>query len=133
MVEFEYREEESGIFGRVFRPVITAEVKGKDEWKTFIGYVDSGADISIAPKSFGKALGLPLSKNLKEVKGIGDARVPISIHKVDMKIGNVVLKVNFAIALIEKIPYVLGRADVFKFFSINFREKLKKVVFEKEV
>lgn len=132
MFEFEYREEDSGIFGRVLRPIVTAEVRGKDEWKTFIGYIDSGADISIAPKSFGEALGLALNQNIREVKGIGEARVPISIHGVDMRIGNVTLKVNFAIALIEKIPYILGRADVFKFFSINFREKLKKVVFKKE-
>jgi hypothetical protein len=133
MFEFDYREEKSGIFGKIFRPVVSAEVKANGEWQPFIGYIDSGADISIVPRSFGEALGLDLSKNLKEVKGIGEARVPISIHKVDMKIGNVVLKVRFAITLIEKIPYILGRSDVFRFFSINFREKLKKVFFEKEV
>lgn len=133
MLEFDYREEESGIFGKIFRPVISAEVKADGEWQPFIGYIDSGADVSIAPRSFGEALGLDLSKNLREVKGIGEARVPISIHEVDMKIGNVVLKVRLAIALIEKIPYILGRTDVFNFFSINFREKVRKVFFKKEV
>lgn len=132
MFEFKYREEESGIFGKVLRPVINAEVKVKDEWYPFIAYIDSGADISIAPKSFGEMLGLDLSKNLGEIKGIGETKVPISLHKVDMKIGNIKLKVHLAIALIEKIPYILGRSDVFKAFSINFREKFKKVIFKKE-
>ena len=57
MHEFEYREEESGIFGKVVRPIITAEVKSeKSDWQPFIAYIDSGADISIAPRSFGEAL-----------------------------------------------------------------------------
>jgi|SRR3989344_226759 len=133
MYEFEYREEESGIFGKVLRPLITAEVKSeKSDWQSFIAYIDSGADISIAPRSFGEALKLDLSKNLKEVRGIGDARVPISTHKVYLKINGKVLSVTIAIALIEKIPYILGRADVFRFFSINFREKSRKIFFTEE-
>jgi len=133
MYEFDYREEESRIFGKVLRPVIAAEVKSeKSEWQPFIAYIDSGADISVAPKSFGEALKLDLSQDLSEVKGIGDARIPISIHKVEMKMNGKIIKVALAIALIEKIPYLLGRADIFKSYSINFREKLGKIFFEEE-
>src|SRR3989338_4866030 len=98
MYEFGYREEESGIFGKVIRPLITAEVKSeKSDWQPFIAYIDSGADISVAPRSFGEALELDLSKNVNEVKGIGDARVPISIHKVDLKINGKTLRISLAI------------------------------------
>ncbi len=133
MHEFDYREEDSKIFGKVLRPVITAEVKSeKSGWQPFIAYIDSGADISIAPKSFGEVLKLDLLQNLSEVKGIGDARIPISIHKVDMKINGKPVEVKLAIALIDKIPYLLGRADVFKNYSILFRESMKKIFFEDE-
>ncbi|MBI4163159.1 MAG: hypothetical protein HY513_05740 [Candidatus Aenigmarchaeota archaeon] len=133
MHEFDYREEESRIFGKVLRPVIAAEVKSdKGEWQPFIAYIDSGADISIAPRSFGEALKLDLSQSLSEIKGVGDARVQISIHKVHMKINEKEIKVRLAIALIEKIPYLLGRADIFNSYAINFREKLGKIFFAEE-
>jgi len=49
---------------------------------------------------------MELSHNLNEVKGIGDVRVPISIHAVDLKINGRVFEMPLAIALIEKIPYI---------------------------
>ena len=133
MYEFDYREEDSRIFGKVLRPVITAEMKSeKSDWQPFIAYIDSGANISIAPRSFGEALQLDLSKNLSEVKGIGDARIPISIHDIDMKINGKTVNIKLAIALIEKIPYLLGRAGFFRNYSINFREKMSKIFLEEE-
>lgn len=45
-------------------------------------------DVSLFPRSFLKALGLKVEKEeIKEVRGIGEGKVPIIIKHVKMKIG----------------------------------------------
>lgn len=42
-------------------------------------YVDSGADVTLIPKSFGELLGFRLeSSKIQEIKGIGEGTVPVS-------------------------------------------------------
>ena len=55
---FEYTEKESGIFGKVLRPLIAVEIKGEtSEWiKIENALADTGADISILPRDIGDLL-----------------------------------------------------------------------------
>lgn len=131
MVEFTYREEKSGLLGKILRPVAQIEIKSnRGEWFSTIMYVDSGADISLVPRNFGLLLDLDLTKNLGEIRGIGDAIVPLSLQNVNMKFNGNETKVKIAIALINEVPYVLGRYDFFRLFRITFEEYKKRIVVE---
>lgn len=132
MVEFKYRKEKSGILGDILRPVAQLEIKSeKSNWFPIIMYIDSGADISLVPRNFGLLLGLNLTGNLGQIRGIGEAIVPLSLQNVKMKIENHEIKVKIAVALINEVPYVLGRYDFFKLFKITFQEYESKVTMEK--
>lgn len=132
MVEFTYRKEKSGLLGNILRPVAQLEIKSeKSNWFPIIMYIDSGADISLLPRNFGSLLNLDLTKNLGQIRGIGEAIVPLSLQNVKMRIENHEMKVKIAVALINEVPYVLGRYDFFKLFKITFQEHESKVVMEK--
>jgi hypothetical protein len=129
-VEFDFREEHSRLFGSILRPVARIIlINGKTEVPEHL-YVDSGADISLITKSVGDILGFAVEKTDKitEIKGIGERRVPIIIKKIRMRIGEKEFDTRVAWALIEEVPLLLGRIDVFNLFDICFN-KNKKTVF----
>ena len=68
---------------------------------------------------------------VKEVRGIGNIAVSVIIKEVEVKIGDENLKANVGIALIEEVPYLLGRKDVFNKFRIIFEEYNEKIILEK--
>lgn len=129
-VEFDFREEQSKIFGPILRPVARIVLLSDGIEVPEHVYVDSGADISLVPKSVGDALGFKIEKTDKitEVKGIGERGVPIIIKKIKMMLGDNLLETRIAWALVEEVPLLLGRADVFNLFDICFN-KNKKTVF----
>lgn len=129
-IEFDFREEQSRIFGSILRPVariilINGEVEAPEHL-----YVDSGADISLIPKSVGDILGFAIEKmdEITEIKGVGERGVPIIIKKLKIRIGEKLLETRIAWALIEEVPMLLGRADIFSLFDICFK-KNKKTIF----
>lgn len=123
-IGFDFREEESKIFGMILRPI--AEVTFiNDENEVFeSAYVDSGADVTLIPKSVGDALGFFIEKTdeITEIKGIGDVGIPIIIKRVKMEIGEFLFDTRLAWALTEEVPLLLGREDVFKLFDICFKK-----------
>ncbi|MBS3056889.1 MAG: aspartyl protease family protein [Candidatus Aenigmarchaeota archaeon] len=128
-IEFYFREEKSRIFGSILRPV--AEIIFINNEKEILEsvYIDSGADVSLIPKSVGDALGFTIEKSDKitEVKGIGERGVPIIIKKIKIKIGEKIINTRVAWALIEDVPLLLGRTDVFNLFDICFQKNRKTV------
>lgn len=129
-IEFDFREEESRIFGTISRPVTRIIlINGNVEFPEHV-YVDSGADISLIPKSVGDALGFEINSpnEITEIKGIGERGVPIVIKNVKIKIGDKLFEARIAWALIEEVPLLLGREDVFNLFDIYFK-KNKKTTF----
>lgn len=132
-MEFPYQKEKSALFGEVLRPLIEFQIKTKIGWITVMGYLDSGADMTLLPLSFAKALGIRIEdEQVKEIRGIGDSAVSVIIKEVEIKIGDENLKANVGIALIEEVPYLLGRKDVFNKFRIIFEEYNKKIILEKK-
>lgn len=130
-VEFDFREEQSKIFGPILRPVARIYfVNGGIEYPEHV-YVDSGADISLIPKSIGDILGFIIEKTdqITEIKGIGERGVPIIIKETKIRIGEKLLETRIAWALIEDVPLLLGRTDIFNLFDICFK-KNKKTVFK---
>jgi hypothetical protein len=91
-------------------------------------YLDSGADITLLPKSVGDSLKFEVTDDIKEMKGVLDVPVPIILKNIDVKLCNIEFSIRVAWSMIEEVPLLLGRMDVFDKFEIVFMQKEKKVV-----
>ncbi len=100
-----------------------------NNWIELHPYIDSGADITMIPLSFGKLLGLSVNKSeINQIGGIR-GRVPVIYRKLSMKIGDDKMTIVVAWALIEEVPPLLGRTDVFDKFNVVFKQTKKIVEF----
>ncbi len=133
MIIFKYRKEESRRGDTVHRPVADVEFKAKNgEWIEDHLYIDSGADITLLPLSFGKLLGFDIIKEeIEELYGVEGRGIPVIFKRVDVKIENYGFKLKVAWALIEEVPPLLGRLGVFDNFHINFKQDERIIEFVK--
>jgi hypothetical protein len=122
-VEFAFRREGSDLFGSIWRPVARVTVIYRRRRVPQLFYVDSGADVTLLPKSVGDLLGLTLvsPQEIQEVKGIGVRGVPIVIRRLKLQVGSKVFPARIAWCLLEEVPLLLGRLDCFRIFEITFR------------
>lgn len=132
-MQFKYRKEFSKTLGVIYRPV--AEVifiNGDKEVRDF-PYVDSGADIKLIPRSVGELLGLTVNKEeIKEMGGVGGSKGPTILKTLKIQIGEIEFPIKIAWALVEDVPPLLGRADVFDKFEVRFRQKERITEFKLE-
>ena len=83
-MRFPYQRDRSSLFGEIYRPVVEFEVHVNGGWIPIVAILDSGADITLLPKSFLDAFGFePRKEEVKEVRGIGmifavEFRMPIA-------------------------------------------------------
>ena len=121
-VVFPYAREKSGLLGNILRPVARIVLN-----RSFphIMYIDSGADITLLPRSVGKLIGLEEQSGEKpeKVYGVGDSSVHVFIRRVSMKIGKAEFSARVAWSTAEDVPLLLGRLDVFRRFRIVFDER----------
>jgi len=131
-IVFKYREEESEITGKILRPVASLEFKSRDgEWIEIRMYIDSGADITLIPLSFGRLLGLELKKeDIKHLRGVGGGEVPVIVTNAEIRMNNLEFPIGVAWALEEDVPPLLGRSDLFDRFKIVFDQSEKVIIFE---
>lgn len=130
MIVFKYKKEISG----VKRPIADVFLKTKsDHWIEFHPYIDSGADVTLIPLSLGKLVGL--SRDERKVEHIGGIRgsVPVIYNQMLMKIGGIEIKTKVAWALIEEVPPLLGRQDIFDAFHIIFKQDKEQIIFEERL
>jgi hypothetical protein len=131
MIQYKFREEE-GSMGVILRPVADVVLE-RGEFRVEIPmYIDSGADISMIPYRFGKALGFKQEEEyyIQEVKGISGAGIPYSIKEITLILNDRKLKARIAWALVEEVPMLMGRMDIFNKFRIIFDEKKGWIDFE---
>lgn len=130
-IEFDFRKERSGIFGEIFRPVVKLLLAHKHNIVPEIFYVDSGADITLIPKSVGEILKFPnpSSSEIFDIMGIGEKGVPIVLRRVEILLNDFKIFTRIGWALTEDVPLLLGREDFFKYFNITFA-KNKKTIFK---
>ena len=122
-ITFDFREEHSRLFGKIKRPVVPVIMSNGDKQEAGTFYVDSGADISLIPRTTGKRLGFTIEKeDIREVKGIGERGIPILIRKLKLQIGDKEINAEVAWSLVEEVPLLLGRKDVFDNFEITFKD-----------
>lgn len=129
---FPYKKEPSSIFGYVYRPVVEMYLRTREEeWFKVSLYADSGADITILPRSVCEILGLCLQDGQESVvTGVGGEEIKIFIHKLTVRIGDEEFGIRAGFAEREDIPYLLGRTDILNRFNILFERD--KVVFIKK-
>ena len=131
MIKFHYRKEPSVISGMVLRPVADVILQsGRFKIEAAL-YIDSGADITMIPLELGKVLGFKQNPNdeIREIKGVSGSGVPYILKKTTLIINNRRLNIRLAWALIEEVPLLLGRMDIFDKFIITFHERQKLITF----
>ena len=131
MIKFHYRKEPSAISGTVLRPVADAILQSIHFKIEAALYIDSGADITMIPLELGKALGFKQNPNdeIREIKGASGSGIPYILKKTTLIINNKRLNIRLAWALIEEVPLLLGRMDIFDKFKITFSEKQELIIF----
>ena len=125
-MKFEYRKEKSDILNYIYRPIIEVEFKNSEKGITIpeILYFDSGADITLIPRSTGELLELEIKNDeIKEIRGVGGGIVPVIVKKLNLSLCNYEFEARIAWALIEDVPLLLGRTDVFKYFDFYINEE----------
>lgn len=131
MITFRYKLERFGRNKPIWRPVADISFQDQDNnWIELHPYIDSGADVTMIPLSFGKLLGLKINKS--EINKIGGIRgsVPVSYRKLPVRIGGYQIIINVAWALIEEVPPLLGRTDIFDKFDVIFKQTKRIVEFQ---
>lgn len=109
--------------------MVEFEVNANNDWIPIVAIIDSGADVTLLPKSFLEAFGFePRKEEVKEVRGIGEGRIPIVIKRAKIRFAGIEFVAAVAIALVEDVPYILGREDIFDRFQITFLQARKEVV-----
>ena len=131
MPSFEYKEQESLIFGKLLRPLIMIEVYSSSKNKWFVienVLADTGADISILPRDIGEVLISDVtSGTIQEIKGIVPfARLMVFIHNLKFRINGKEFELPVAIADSHAIPPILGRVRGLDIFNVSF-QKGKKI------
>lgn len=130
-IEFPFVEEKATVVEFISTPYaeVTLITDGNELTEWFL--IDSGADISLVKRGFGELLGFKIKEGeeIKQLSGISTNTIPYIHRKIKMKIGEKEFEARIAWSLIEDVPLVLGKLDVFDKFDIIFKEREGKVIF----
>lgn len=130
-VEFPFLKEKATVVDFISRPfakvALIFDANKITEWF----FIDSGADVSLVKRKLGELLGFRLKEEeeIRQLSGIGTSTIPYVLRTIKMRIGEKEFDARIAWSLIEDVPLVLGRLDVFDKFDILFKEREGKVVF----
>lgn len=93
MIEFDYKEyiktdERGEILGVYYRPNAIVKLINGDRYIVSNMLIDSGADISIIPKTEGEALGFRIEEGekIEDISGIG-GQIPVVHRTINFNIG----------------------------------------------
>ena len=131
MIKFKYHCF-SSVLGKILRPMADIILESNGQKVEAFMCIDSGADITMIPLRFGRALGFRQnpSDKILEIKGVSGSGVPYVLRNVNLFLNNdKKLKIRLAWALIEEVPLLLGRMDIFPKFKIIFDEKRESIIF----
>jgi len=122
--------------GDLKAPAIPVVLLGRESNKTFFttALVDSGADFSAIHQSVAEILGLDLSGEKEEVRGIGGRAAAVK-SKARIVISNKQMKTELLVEVrvvlgepADDFPVLLGRKGFFEKFEITINEKEKKIM-----
>ncbi|MDI6735247.1 MAG: retropepsin-like aspartic protease [bacterium] len=130
--EFYTDKEISPVFGKIWKPYAEVELTKDDEPIPYRMLVDPGADITLIRKLTGEYLGLQIEKEDKiyELSGVTGESISVIIKEIRMRIGNIEFPLRVAWSMIEEVPLLIGRLDVFDRFDVELRQREGKVIFK---
>ncbi len=131
MIRHKFREEK-GSLGKVLPPIAEIVLENNGFSVGMPMYIDSGADVSMIPLHFGRALGFKQKEKdtIQEIKGVSGVSIPYILKEVTLILNDKVLKIRIAWALVEEVPMLMGRMDIFDKFRIIFDERKGWIDFE---
>jgi len=124
---FNYKKQESRLFGKVLRPLIELEAYSEvtNDWVVLENVLaDTGADISMLPRIMGEALIGDIMQGKKaQVKGIVPrARMNVYVHTLKFRLNSKRFNLPVAITDSDEVPIVLGRVKGLDIFNANFKK-----------
>ncbi len=124
-VTFRYQDETSNIFKRIKRPRLKLQIYSRvfREWIIIEDVLaDTGADISILPKTLGAVLvGKIINKKRYKISGLV-AHSYMYLHNLRTKINGREIKAIFAVANTDDLPPTLGRKGALDKFEVTFEK-----------
>lgn len=116
---------ERSVFGWVRRPRVTLEVyspRARAWYEIPDILADTGADITVFPRSLGVALlGKLRSRRKVSLGGIAPgARVAGFVHAVRMRMGSKIHRLPVVVAAVDDLPAILGRHGGLDRFDAGF-------------
>ncbi|MFH1778315.1 MAG: hypothetical protein ABH952_12330 [Candidatus Omnitrophota bacterium] len=130
MIKFKYHRFPS-LLGAILRPMAEVILEANGQKVEAFMCIDSGADITMIPLCFGRALGFKQdpSDKILEIKGVSGGGVPYVLREAALFLNGKQLNIRLAWALIEEVPFLLGRLDIFPKFKITFNEEQELITF----
>lgn len=129
MIEFPFEKRYSKKLGSILKPYIPLQIIGPNRSVNIRMLLDSDADISLIPYSVGEIIGLkPDLANRREVHGIGEGSISYILSTVKIIIQDFECLIRIGWALIEEVPFILGRLDFFRYMSIEFKEFENRII-----
>jgi predicted aspartyl protease len=118
--------------GVVPEPIIPLQIYTFEGIKGYDFLVDSGADITLLPRSLAGEIGVVLKQCAVSVtQGVEGRGMRIYLSQVKIQIGHWDMHIRCAFADHDRVPPLLGRLDVFSRCDITFSAKRHLVIFEK--
>ena len=118
--------------GKLFYPIIVAELKTINGWRKFEFLVDTGADVTTVPSHLLPVLGLKKTQlSANTTLGVGGISVKTWEFQIPLKIGANEISIHCSAveAKEDSMPLLLGRKDVFeKKYNLLIDSKRKLTV-----
>ncbi len=120
--------------GTIYRPVLDLAFKEKQGSNLYSFILDSGADISLAPRQLAERIGLSWSRGSRiSLTGISprpECSVDGRIHEVGAILPDLALELAFPMCFADgNAPYLIGREGFFDRFKIIFDKKKQRTIF----
>lgn len=132
-VTFSYQYIGSNKFGRIFRPYADVFVLNKDigSYIHKMMVVDSGADFTIFPRKDAYHFGIDLEKETTKDKifGVGGEEIIFLYENLEVRLGNVKLKIPCGFIDRNDVPALLGRQYFLELFDVCFKDYM--IIFQK--
>lgn len=124
---FRFKEYNSGIFGKIRRPVAQVKFQNQKDntWQPIEMLVDTGADYTLLPQFLAPILGISIYKDCKNIstQGVGgQSKVYFLKSKIKVKLGNINREVPVGFLENDSVPPLLGRQEFLETFKVVFEK-----------
>jgi len=124
-------EKKLSFFGEVADPKIPLKVYTKEGYREFRFLVDTGADATLLPRYAAEYIGVDLGESEQMwVKGIEGVGLEAYAGKIRVRIGDKELEVRCLFAASDRVPFILGRTDIFDHFNLIFDNQKQRLCLE---